>query len=94
MSLDCLTMIIEYNIKTDKFEIRGDVNEKGRSEILENFLRMQIGAGQDNSQPNRMDVYTITLKWYPSDDRIESYSDTGNLSLRDGILMRILKDLQ
>ena len=66
---------------------------KRNKEIVEAFLINQIGAGEDRNKANELDVYQITLDWYPHLDRIESTSNTGNRGLREGILMRFLGTL-
>lgn len=93
MVLKYLTLDILYDLKKDKFETRGDVNEEGRRELVESFLRGQIGAGKDESKVNQREIYIIQLRWYPSDDRIEADSNTGNKSLRDGLLINYLRSL-
>ncbi len=94
MGLDNLTLNIKYNSKSHKFRVEGNVKEKGQYELVETFLRGQIGAGEDKSTPNKKDNYNIELKWYPQNDKIEVKSDTGNKGLRDGILMYFLKNLK
>ncbi len=94
MSLDYLTMNIRYNIRKDKFEINGDVAPKGQYELVETFLRSQVGAGEDKSKLNRKEAYNIQFKWYPDRDLIEVSSDTGNKALRDGILLFLLGNLK
>jgi len=93
MSIDHLTLTIQYDIKKDDFKVTGNLNEEGRREVLENFLRSQMGAGKDETPPKMQDAYRITLRWYPSNDRITADYDTGNKGLRDGILMDLLKKL-
>lgn len=94
MSLEHLTMKIRYDIKRGKLvSIEGDANEKGRYELISEFLRTQMGAGADKSKPNVQDIYTICLQWYPANDSFRTRSDTGNKSLRDGILLAVLKEL-
>ena len=93
MDLNYLTLDIKYYTSIDKFEVGGNVNREGQSELVESFLRSQIGAGMDHSKANKQDEYNIRLRWHPSDDRIESYSDTGNMALRDGILTYFLGTL-
>ena len=88
-----LTLNIKYYINSDQFEVGGNVNRKGREELVSTFLRGQIGAGKDDSKPNEKDTYNTQLKWYPENDRIEVRSDTGNKGLRDGILVHYLKNL-
>lgn len=93
MVLKYLTLDILYDLKKDKFETRGDVNEEGIKELVETFLRGQIGAGMDEREPSQRNTYRIQLRWYPTDDRIEADSNTGNKSLRDGLLINYLRTL-
>ena len=90
MPLDYLTLNIEYDLNTNKFKVSGDINEKGRKELVEAFLSSQVGAGIDKNKPNELDKYHIQLKWYPNQDDIQITTNTGNKGLRDGILMYYL----
>ena len=94
MSLEHLTLDIKFYIKCGKFETGGNVSEEGREELVATFLRGQMGAGEDYSNPEKRDVYHIQLKWYPEDDTIAVKSDTGNKGLRDGILLHYLQTLE
>jgi len=93
MSLDHLTLDIKYYVESDKFEVGGNVNRRGQEELVEAFLRGQMGAGEDKSKPIIRDTYKIQLKWYPENDDIEVRSNMGNKGLRDGILLKYLRDL-
>ena len=93
MTLDCLTMQIEYDIRDRSFKINGDVKESAYEELISEFLRGQIGAGADYLEPNIKDVYNITLQWHPNNDQFRISGNTGNKGLRDGILMDILSQL-
>jgi hypothetical protein len=90
---DSLTMNINYELKNGEFAITGDINREGQVEILDSFLRGQLGAGKDESKPNVRDSYKISLQWFPENDRIVAFSDTGNKGLRDGILYEVLRKL-
>ena len=94
MSPDFHTLNLRYSPNGDQFEVKGDLNREGQSELVETFLRTQIGRGKDNRNANRQENYNIQLKWYPADDKIEVNDDTGNKGLRDGILMRFLSTLE
>ena len=94
MTLDNLTMVVRYNIKTDQFSVEGSLNKLGQYEVIENFLRSQMGAGKDESSPNHHEVYEIILTWHPEDDDILVSSNTGNKALRDGILLDLLGRLE
>lgn len=93
MSGDYLTIDIIYPLE-GKFELKGDVNREGQIEIIDGFLRNQIGKGEDKKQSNKQDIYHISLKWFPRDDTIQVSDDTGNKGLRDGILMDVLNKIQ
>ena len=93
MSIDYLVLDIKYDIKKDSFEVSGDVNKEGQEEIVDTFLRGQMGKGEDKSKANERYVYHIQMKWYPQNDDIEVQYDTGNKGLRDGILMHYLSSL-
>ena len=92
MTLDHLTLNITYDATNNNFKTAGNVNEEGRVELVESFLHSQLGAGKDAREANIQDTYSIQIKWYPANDRMEVSSDTGNSSLRDGILMHYLSE--
>lgn len=89
-----LTIDLKYHVKEDRFEVGGTLNEEGRRDIVENWLRGQMGAGRDNSKPADLEVYTISIRWYPDNDRLVAQSDTKNKALREGILMHYLETLE
>ena len=93
MDKEYLEMVVDYNLRADTFQIRGDLNQEGQREIIENFIRSQIGEGKDTRQPKRQEVYHVSLKWYPENDRFVFADDTGNKSLSLGILGDVLKRL-
>ncbi|MFA5176347.1 MAG: hypothetical protein WC413_03775 [Candidatus Nanoarchaeia archaeon] len=90
--LDYLTVDIFYNVKTDKYKIEGTVKSEKVPDILEAFLTTQMGKGEDTNKPKRQENYHITIEWYPIDDRFVVKSDTGNKSLRDGILLYLFQN--
>ncbi|MGD9275819.1 MAG: hypothetical protein PVJ67_01455 [Candidatus Pacearchaeota archaeon] len=90
---DKLTLDIKYHLKEDEFEINSNIREGGRKDLVETFLRSQIGKGKDKRKANERDVYSIRLEWYPQNDDIIVSSDTGNKGLREGILMHYLETL-
>ena len=91
--LDKLTFNIKYDISKNKFETSGSVKEEGRKELVDTFLRFQIGAGEDKRKANERDVYNIRLEWYPQNDNIRVTDNTGNKGLRDGILIHYINYL-
>jgi hypothetical protein len=90
---DSLRVIIKYDIAKDEVDISGDVTEQGAREIIEAFLRAQMGQGEDTSRAEERDVYTIEIKWDVEGDNFRSKHDCGNKGLREGILSRVLSEL-
>lgn len=88
-----LTLDIEYDIRTDQHTFSGDVKPEMSGEIIGAWIRGQIGKGKDKSPPEERDVYHISIEWYPENDDLVCRSDTGNKSLREGILIDILKKI-
>jgi hypothetical protein len=83
---------LKYDINKDSFDISTNMKKEAVPNIVENFLRSQIGAGEDNSEPNKLDIYNIKIKVDLSDDTFLVNHNCGNKGLRDGILLRFLKD--
>lgn len=81
---------IIYNLKKDTFEVSG--NAKDPKAIVSEFLRAQTGAGADHNPPNKLDEYTILINLDLAEDYFSVCHDCGNKGLREGILMRFLKD--
>jgi len=77
-----------------KYSIESDASSDGIKSIIENFLRCQIGAGADKSEPNDKQVYSIDIQLDMADDSFTCEHDCGNLGLRDGILMFVLSELE
>jgi len=92
--LEDLFMEITYNVKKGKFKITGTLNKVGQKTVLENFIRSQFGEGVDNRKPKIKDVYHIRLAVDLSYDILKVKYDTGNMGLRDGILMDVYSKLE
>ena len=92
MSAD-LFLVVQYDIKADTFKVESNIKPEMQGEVLTDFIRTQIGAGKDESPVKEQDTYTIKLRLDLSDDTFCVEHDCGNKGLRDGILMRVLKDL-
>ena len=92
-----LTLTIDFTIgdggEDDTFELGGTVKKEGAAEIIENWLRSQMGAGPDGTPAKQLKTYHIEIDWYPSDDRLTCWSNCGNDGLRDGLLLYVLKKL-
>ena len=82
---DCF-VTLKYNVKTNKFETDTNCNKDGLYEILDYFLRSEIGKGSDKRAPNLLDEYTIILNLDLSTDTLHITDDCGNDSLRCGIV--------
>lgn len=89
-----LFLALTYNVKTDRVGIRAtNIKRERLPDVLEAFLHGQIGKGADRRKPIIRSIYHIRLELDPGDDTFVVRSDTGNLGLRDGILMRALVQL-
>ena len=92
--MDFLEMKITYNVKENTFNIDGTVKKEKYAEVIEEYLRGQLGAGEDKSPAIERDEYHITIKLYLEEDRFVIESDTGNKGLREGILIDVLNRLK
>jgi hypothetical protein len=89
-----LTVVIKHKVAGDKYEVKTDLNNEGLKEILDTFLRSQMGQGADNRKANKRSIYTIKLTVDLTDDTVVATDDCGNKGLRDGILLCFLKTLK
>jgi hypothetical protein len=67
--------------------IRTNVKEECVGDVLGDWIRMQIGAGEDHSEAIDREAYSITIKLDLADDTFTTVSDTGNAGLTCGIVM-------
>jgi len=91
MSDNC-TVWVEFTYPLndpDKFSWEGDIKDERLSDIVCDFLRSQLGAGEDDSPPNELEEYKIKIAVDLSEDRFMVTSNCGNKGLRDGILQDI-----
>lgn len=89
-----LKVAIRYDIENpEKTILKTNANKSGVSEILENWLRSQIGEGRDTSTPIERDQYTIKIELNLSNDSFRTKSDTGNESLTCGIVRDVFDRL-
>jgi hypothetical protein len=82
---------IKYNINTNKYEFDSNIKSERQSSIIEDFLRCQLGRGEDDRPDADRDEYNISINLHLSDDTFYSKDDCGNYGLRDGILLNALK---
>jgi len=93
-----LTLTVEFTIgeedaSGDSFKLGGDIKPGRRVDIIEHWLRSQMGAGPDKRPANNQNTYHIEIDWNPDGDVFTCRSDCGNKGLRDGILLYVLKKL-
>lgn len=60
-------------------------------EILDDWVRAQMGAGSDPSKPANREVYTVKIGLRLEDDAFATESDTNNKGLTCGIVMAVAK---
>ena len=84
---------ITFSTKAKKHPLRAKSNLKreGIVEVLDTYIRDQIGKGEDNRRPSKKDIYHIKIKWFPENDRITVESDTGSEALTLGIILEYFK---
>jgi hypothetical protein len=82
-------MEIKLDVRDGSFDVESNVKKERRADLLENVVRAQIGAGEDNRKPVVRDIYTIKI-FYDMDDTFSIKSDTGNDGLTTGILADVL----
>jgi len=91
VDMTLLSMTLKYNMKTDLFEISGNVADEKITEVMQEWLRGQLGLGKDDNEPNDKEIYTIIINLNLEDDTFTIQSDTGNASLTCGIVAHFLE---
>lgn len=89
-----LYLSLRYDLKKDAFQVDSDIKPERRADVVEDFLRSQMGEGADPNPATEQDQYHIRLMLDLSDDTFRVEYDTGNKGLREGILMRYLEVLR
>jgi hypothetical protein len=90
-----LYLHITYPIANpDAFQIKSDIKPEALTEIIMTFLRGQMGKGADASFAIERDVYHIRMEVDLESDTFAVRHDTGNLGLRDGILLDVARRLK
>lgn len=84
---------VKYNIVDDTYHIITEVKKEKVQEVIELLLRSQIGAGGDDSESNKHDLYIIDFDLKLEDDTFNVTSNTGNKSLTTGILAKLVHKL-
>jgi hypothetical protein len=84
-----LSVELIYNVDRNHFIINS--NAKQPLEIIENFIRTQIGiGGKDVRTRNEYSTYRILIDLDLSTDTFKISDNCGNEDLRNGILMGYL----
>ena len=94
MVVDLFIEVTYPVMRPAEFSIKTNVKDGKVPEVIEEFLRAQMGKGKDSSPPNRLQEFKIRLELDLDGDKFSSSTDTGNLGLRDGILMDIVRRLR
>ena len=84
---------ITYDLNANKCSFQTNLKQERIKEILGNFLRLQIGAGEDHSPSAELEEYHVNITLNLIDDTFYSTNDCGNLGLRDGIVMLAVRQL-
>lgn len=87
-----LFLELEYNVGQDKFEYNSNIADEHIPNFISNFLQTQIGKGKDEREANEHEVYIIRLELDMSNDTYFVSDNTGNKSLRDGILLHVVQN--
>jgi hypothetical protein len=85
---------LSYNLDKDTFKWETDLKEEKISEVVEEFLRTQVGLGKDPRVANELPVYEINISLDLLDDTFRVKSNTGNDSLMTGIVAHFLNKLK
>ena len=86
-------MNIEYKVKDGSYDVSSDLTKFGQYEVLEAYIRVQMGQGEDKRKPEKRKKYAIQVRWNPDGDVIGVKSNTGNDGLTCGILMGLYQKL-
>jgi hypothetical protein len=76
------------------FGVSGNVKEELRRSVLEDFLRTQVGAGEDRRPAEDREEYNIRIEVDLSDDTFSVWHDCGNKGLMAGIVMDVVSRME
>ena len=91
--MELIKLLIDYDIIGDEYWIGGNVKVDRVKDLLSDYLRMKMGAGVDDSEANRVDLYQIDISVDLSYDIFKCHHNCGNKGLREGILLRLISRL-
>ena len=93
-----MKLVIDYTLgergEKDSVEIGGDIRKDKAADIIAEWIRTQMGEGEDRSPSHNRKTYHIEIDLDLSNDSMRATHDCGNKGLRDGILLRVLKKLK
>jgi len=87
--MEMIRIAIKYYVVDNNFEV--ETNTTHPSDLVIEYIRSQIGAGEDTSPANRKSKYEIVIYLDLSDDSFKVVHDCGNEGLMLGILMEYIK---
>jgi len=85
-----VTLKLEYNIDKNTFDV--ETNAEDPKGLVSEFLRNQVGSGEDENPASLREIYSITLEFDVEFDSFTCYHNCGNLGFRDGILLNYLRN--
>jgi len=85
---------IDYDIKSNVFCFETDIKENKLQDTILNFLRCQIGKGEDSSVAEKHTLYRIDMVLDLTTDTFYVTHNCGNVGLREGILMLFCQRLE
>jgi len=77
---------LQFNATKDAFLVETDVKQERLKDVLGEVVRVLIGAGEDHSDTEIKDIYTVDITIDLSEDEIWISSDCGNKGLESGII--------
>jgi hypothetical protein len=81
-----LHLNLKYNLNKSTYD-DSDTNVEDTKDFVREFLRSQVGGGNDESEINKLDEYEIQIQLDLSDDTFYVSHNCGNRDLREGILL-------
>jgi hypothetical protein len=82
---------IEFEIATNKITIYTNGVREQIGNLLNMFLKTQFGKGRERIAPPKMPVYKIRLDYNVIENYFNCYMNFKHVNLREGIIMRALK---
>jgi len=89
-----LYLILKYRLNPEEARVTGtNIREDKIKDILSEYLKTQLGQGEDTRKAEEREDYTIKISLNLSSDTFTTESNTGNRGLVTGIVMRSLEIL-